>query len=77
MAVEDPILVMVVVMVDLEVQQLVGAAAVVALVGIVVMVVMLIHFLDLLDLVVEAAVAQDTQTLTLMTPNAKAVVEVV
>ena len=76
MAVEDPILVMVVVMVDLEVQQLLGVAVAAALVGIVVMVVMLIHFLDLLDLVAAVAVVQDTQTRTLMTPNAKVAVVV-
>ena len=67
---------MVVVRVDLEVQQLLGAAVAAALVGIVVMVVVLIHFLDLLELVAAVAVVQDTQTRTLMTPNAKAEVEV-
>jgi hypothetical protein len=71
------ILATVVVMVDLEVPKLVGAAAAVALVDIAVMVVMLAHSLDLLDLEEEVAAERGTQIQTLMTPNAKAAVEVV
>ena len=75
----DLILAMVVVVVDLEVQQLFGAAAVVEPVDILAMVDPLILIVEIMETVEAAAVALVTLALTLMMVNAKAaaVVELV